>query len=149
MSISAVVPKIRRQRKPKQQPQRFILVHFAKPVTANETRTWHWSRIAKETKIWRYAFKTLAQEAKVPRMECIRVQVTHYVDRQGNWPDVSACFPSTKAGIDGLVDAGVILDDDPEHLIRIDYLAPQVMPESWKRPGVSGALELLIEEVTK
>lgn len=142
-------PRTRRVPPKPKQPARYVLVHHAKPFLANETRTWHWTRIARNTKLWRHAFATLAREANIPQMNCVRIQVTHYVDRIGNWPDVSSCYPSTKAAVDGLVDAGVIVDDDPEHLIRIDYLAPLTIPESWKRPGVTGALELVIEEVVK
>lgn len=134
---------------PHRQPPRYVLVHHAKPFTANETRTWHWRKIAQHTKIWRAAFDALAREAAIPLMGAIRVQVTHYVARESNFPDIAACFPSVKAAVDGLVDAGVIVDDDPEHLVRLDFLAPLTIPESWKRPGVTGALELVIEEVVK
>ena len=148
--MTATVTRRPRKAPPKpKQPPRYVLVHHAKPFTANETRTWHWTKIARHTKVWRHAFEILAREANIPQMQAIRIQVTHYVARDGNFPDIAAAFPSVKASIDGLVDAGVIVDDDPEHLVRLDFLAPLTIPESWKRPGVTGALELVIEEVVK
>ena len=41
-------------------------------------------------------------------------------------PDVAACYPTVKAAIDGLVDAGVVPDDGPFNVTRITFRAPQV-----------------------
>ena len=39
--------------------------------------------------------------------------------------DVAACVPAVKAAIDGLVDAGVLIDDAPQHLKAIVFAQPQ------------------------
>jgi len=39
-------------------------------------------------------------------------------------PDAGNALPALKAGVDGLVDAGVILDDTPEYVKKISFHAP-------------------------
>ena len=132
--------------KPKTLPLRWALVHHERPYTANESRRWHWARRAKADAAWRQTFCWLAKAAAVPHLEACRIEVTHYVARRGNWPDSAACAPCAKAGIDGLVDAGVIDDDDPTHLVETVYRVA-AMPDAWRKPGVTGALGVVVEEV--
>ena len=40
---------------------------------------------------------------------------------------MGACYPTVKAAIDGIVDAGVILDDNPEHLDSIMFFTVDVV----------------------
>lgn len=42
-----------------------------------------------------------------------------------SWPDVGNWLPSTKALIDGLVDAGAWPDDNPDHIVGLLFEAPQ------------------------
>ena len=42
--------------------------------------------------------------------------------------DVDACWPHLKACLDGLVDAGLVPDDGPEHISRVCLLAWQKVP---------------------
>lgn len=43
--------------------------------------------------------------------------------RSRRWrADVAACYPSVKAAIDGIVDAGVLDDDDDTHLLSVTFL---------------------------
>jgi hypothetical protein len=39
--------------------------------------------------------------------------------------DVAACVPAVKAAIDGLVDAGVFLDDSPAHVTAVVFKQPE------------------------
>lgn len=41
-------------------------------------------------------------------------------------PDVAACYPAVKAAIDGLVDAGVLDDDDDRFLLAVTFLPVSV-----------------------
>jgi hypothetical protein len=71
-------------------------------------------------------FAEAALEAGIPRYEKIRVSVVP-LHKNGRSPqDTAACFPAAKAAIDGLVDAGIIEDDTPDILTRIDFHAPLV-----------------------
>jgi hypothetical protein len=54
-------------------------------------------------------------------------------------PDTAACYPAVKAAIDGLVDAGVIPDDDPEHVVEIRFAAPAI--------GSHDSLTIVVAEV--
>ncbi len=60
--------------------------------------------------------------------------------RQRSQQDVGACFPAAKAAIDGLVGAGVIPDDTPDHVITLTFRAPVV--------GQGDGLELVVSEAT-
>lgn len=123
------------------------LLHRAAPWLANKDRTMHWSKKAELVAEWRQAFNILAREARVPHLEMAEVIIVHYRSR-GRWPDVGACSPTAKAAIDGIVDAGVLADDDPSHLVKITYKVSQ-MPPSWASPFVSGAFGMEIREVVE
>lgn len=105
------------------------VTHWAKPMLLNQARggAKHWRAEAEATREWRHAFMALARHQRIPRLDRIEVDVEHAVlaktDRSP-LPDVGACMPGVKAGIDGLVDAGVIPDDDPAHLVRLTFHAP-------------------------
>ena len=45
--------------------------------------------------------------------------------QRGVFPDCDAIAAAVKPVIDGIVDAGVILDDSPEHVRSITYHAPR------------------------
>lgn len=55
--------------------------------------------------------------------------------------DVGACAPEAKAAIDGLVDAGLIEDDDAPHLIRETFHPPIVC-------GINGMRLTITDEGT-
>ncbi len=42
-------------------------------------------------------------------------------------PDVGACYPAVKAAIDGIVDAGVLDDDNPDHLLYVTFYPVEVI----------------------
>lgn len=100
------------------------LFYPVRPWTLNTERTWHHHKRATFVKEWREAFWLLAKEAKVPHMERIAVVVTPFLDGRGRTQDVGGCFPAAKAAIDGLVDAGVIDEDDPKHVRMLAFRAP-------------------------
>jgi hypothetical protein len=60
----------------------------------------------------------------VPRLERIEVVAQPYVLNGRYRQDVGACFPVVKAAIDGLVDAGVLIDDHAEIVVKLTFLAP-------------------------
>ena len=97
--------------------------HNAKPLLVNAERSSHWSARAAATAEWRTAFGWLAREAKIPALASIEVVVEHFTKTQ-QMPDVCACLPAAKAGIDALVDVGVIPDDGPWWVRSVTFLAP-------------------------
>lgn len=102
----------------------WTLTYWERPKTLNGERSEHWRAHRGWTAEWREAFAALAAEAKIPHLERVAVIATPYYRHRGSIPDVGACFPSAKAAIDGLVDAGVLDDDDPTHLVRLTFDAP-------------------------
>jgi len=93
--------------------------------TLNKERTVHHMKRAKIVKEWRAAFCELAQQAMVPRLEVIEVVAQPYVLNARYRQDVGACFPLVKAAIDGLVDAGVLIDDNAKIVTKLTFLTPQ------------------------
>jgi len=94
-------------------------------LTANERP--HWSRRAAVTGSIRVAAATLARAARIPPAEQAWITVVlHPHNRRRldphNWG------PSAKAGIDGLVDAGILPDDDYTHLLAVTFLLGPARP---------------------
>lgn len=113
-----------------------VIVKGRRPWTTNQERKKgsHYERSA-ITKWWREAFKEAAQEAGIPHFTAITIEVTPILpDRRIQ--DTGACYPTAKAAIDGLVDAGVIDDDAPQYVPTIIFHAPVICKE--------GGLEILI-----
>ena len=99
---------------------------LGRPFTINATRNMHPQQLAKTVRAWRQGFALLALEAKVPHLGRITIGVTPLHKDRRSPQDVAACAPAAKAAIDGLVDAGVIDDDDPSHLLSITFSQREV-----------------------
>lgn len=88
-----------------------------------DNKRMHYHAKAALTKEWREAFWAAAKQAKIPHLDRVAITAeTHLRGRRSQ--DVAGNYPAVKAGIDGLVDAGVIPQDDPEHLVSLTFLAP-------------------------
>lgn len=121
-------------------PRAFTLRYEARPPTVNAFRNLHHYRKAALTAEWRFAFATLAREARIPPLGAIRVVVDHELRNRRSMPDTGACMTAVKAAIDGLVDAGVILNDGPAEVLLLSFRAPVVT-------GVDALVLTIIEEV--
>jgi crossover junction endodeoxyribonuclease RusA len=99
------------------------LTYDAKPWSLNQERTKHWAWRRERVEEWKGAFYWLAKDARVPSMD--RIAVTVDIEMPGIVQDVCNGYPAAKAAIDGLVIAGVIPDDTPEHLVAVTFLAPR------------------------
>ena len=126
--------------KGKKAPRVWYLVDNERPWTTNTERSWHYHKRAKKVRDTRERFGWLAREAKVPQLGAIVVSAVPLVRDRRGLQDTGGCFPAVKAAIDGLVDAGVIPDDDPAHVTKICFHAPQV--------GDVEGLRLVVEEVS-
>lgn len=110
-----------------------------RPLTMNEFRRLHyhvWSaRCADTRKLW----ADLTRKARVPRLQRARITVTP-LHRDARSPqDVAACCPEAKAAVDGIIDASVLPDDDPTHLLAITFLQPDVCGHNGMRIRIEEA----------
>jgi crossover junction endodeoxyribonuclease RusA len=81
----------------------------------------------------RYDVKTLAKAAKIPHYAFITVQLHYAPGRRGRRDPMNLCATS-KPAIDGLVDAGVVDDDDTEHVHELPpeiHFPPEPGPRCW------------------
>ena len=80
----------------------------------------HWSRRAQCARAWRDSTMLLAKAAKVPSLDRAEIElVMHPRTRHRRDPDSLALVG--KWCIDGLVDAGVLVDDDATRVVRVSY----------------------------
>lgn len=91
----------------------------------NANQRLHWAEKARRTKAWRTAAHYIA--GAVPRRQRIFTTPVHIVctvhkTRNGRF-DVSNLAPTSKALVDGLVDAGVIPDDSNQWVTGPDMRA--------------------------
>lgn len=93
-------------------------------LNANHVTHYHTKR--KLVATLREAGRKAAQDAQVPALVRAHI-IGQFCPPDRRRRDVGNLYPSFKAAIDGLVDAGVLPDDDDEHLIGPDMrLGPVV-----------------------
>lgn len=115
--------------------------HGSRPLTLNAVAGMHRQQWATHTRGVREHWAWLALEARVPRLDACEIEVTP-LHKDGRSPqDVAACCAEAKGAVDGLVDAGVLVDDSPEFVRRVSFLPPDVC-------GVDG-MRLTVREVTE
>src|SRR6266702_423179 len=87
----------------------------------------HWRVRARETAGLRETAAWLARMQRIPRLERAHVLARyHPPDRRRR--DPANLYPSVKACVDGLTDAGVWADDDAAHVTGPDMRLGQVQP---------------------
>lgn len=80
----------------------------------------HWAAKARRTKTLRQRGFWAAKQTKASRHD--RLHVTAFIQYPtGGRADPANSAPTVKALIDGMVDAGVLPDDDSTHLIGPDF----------------------------
>ncbi|MFD4397253.1 hypothetical protein [Kitasatospora sp. NPDC058478] len=105
-------------------------------LNANERL--HWSAKARKSRAIRDAAGWTARHHKVPPL--VRARITFVVHpARGGRLDPHNWYPSAKAAIDGLVDVGVLPDDDHTHLLGVDAQIGPVVK--------GGRLDLVVTEV--
>ena len=96
---------------------------FDRPWTTNlERKGNRWVR-SQKTAEWRQLFGWLTKAQRLPCLCDATVEVR--LLQKGRLQDVGACNPAVKAAIDGMVDGGLLLDDDPENLHKLVFFSPQ------------------------
>lgn len=120
-----------------------VLPYTSPPLTMNDRLHRHArSRTVRQV---RASAAVLARAHQVPRLDRIAVEL-HYVPRNAGRRDPINLAPTAKACEDGLVDAGVVPDDDPRYVLP----TPAVIdPPSVELPPSLGAcrLYLVVREV--
>lgn len=92
---------------------RIDLPFLLPPLAANQRL--HWAKKAAVTRAVRDTANMLARHHKAPKAQ--RVVVTlHYRPKQRRHRDRHNLYPTVKALVDGIVDAGVVPTDTAEHL---------------------------------
>lgn len=87
------------------------------PLNANDRL--HWAAKSVRTAAWRSHAAAAASQAEIPALQ--RAHITAYVSLTTNRrSDAHNWYPTAKACVDGLVDAGVIPDDRDEYLLGPD-----------------------------
>lgn len=111
------------------QPWRLELPPGTLLINANQNM--HWRDKAKLVKTIRQTAWTIARRDKLPQLERAHVIYVFHPDTtgtrrrdSGNWS------PSAKAAIDGMVDAGVLPDDNHERLLGPDPRIGPPVPRS-------------------
>lgn len=95
------------------------------PLTMNQRL--HWLEQRARARTLREAAAWTAKNAKLGQHKHISVQL-HYATGDNRRRDTDNLVPTMKPAVDGLVDAGVVPDDDPAHVTTI-------MPAIHNGPG--------------
>ncbi len=119
-------------------------------ITSNQRH--HWSRKAQLTRRWRSAAHIRARQANVPKMNAAQITILlAFPDHRRR--DPSNWAPTGKAVVDGLVDYGMLPDDDKEHLLgpdmRAGYYTPKAVPGAPKLPGLWVNIDPISGRITK
>lgn len=110
-------------------PTTYTLAVPGRPLTTNRERNLHHHQRAAIVRPAREAWALAAKDAKLPQLDKVRITACPWL-RGKRSQDVGACLPSVKAAIDGLVDAGVLADDTPTHVLSLSFLPPALQAET-------------------
>lgn len=99
-------------------PELLLTIPAEHWMSANDRM--HWAAKAKRTAAVRELAAAVAVAAGVPRM--MQVHVCAFVGypsrRKADPPNA---YPTVKAALDGITDAGVWEDDDSEHVVAVEF----------------------------
>jgi crossover junction endodeoxyribonuclease RusA len=97
-----------------------------------------------DRRAWRDAGRVYALQAKLPRLQRAHlIAELRFADDRRR--DVHNLYPSIKALVDGLIDYGLLPDDNHRHLVGPDL---RYGPKVAKRPGgISGEVFLTIRDL--
>jgi crossover junction endodeoxyribonuclease RusA len=96
----------------------YRVTYESRPWTTNAERKLNRYRRAELVREWREAFAWLAKAQRIPLLPSANIHAQPE-QKGGVLQDTGACHPAVKAAIDGLVDAGVLIDDAPQYLLSI------------------------------
>lgn len=98
-------------------------------ITANQRL--YWAQRARRTRQWREVTALKARERAIPKLDrCWVVAELRFSDKRRR--DPANWAPTAKACVDGLVDAGVVEDDDHTRVVGPDMRIGPVVPPAWR-----------------
>lgn len=102
----------------------YVLVVSAPCSFLNANHRLHWAVKHKLTRAWRQQTHWAAKSAHLPTFDGpVSITATIHRDHnRGRW-DVGNLAPTAKAAVDGLVDAGVLVDDSNRYVTGPDMRA--------------------------
>lgn len=130
-------------------------------LTGTENRTWtfehsgpphsansrpHWRRRAELTRQWRNAAHARATAAGIPPLRRAHVFV-EWLPPDLRRRDPANIAPAAKACVDGLVDAGVLPDDDATHLTGPDLRLGELRKVAHKGARGLWIVRVIVREV--
>jgi len=86
-----------------------------RPMMMSANARKHWSARHRITKYWRHLAHVLAKQSKIPALAKARIVVTFSFGDQRR-RDSANFYPVAKAITDGIVDAGVLVDDSDKYV---------------------------------
>lgn len=108
----------------------------------------HWAPRATRVAYWRHAAHRAAREARVPLLSACTVRVTVHLGYRARLKDATNAAPTVKACIDGIVQAGLLLDDSDAYVHAVTFAPTQRIPPSPTVKKPVTYLELRFTEVT-
>lgn len=91
----------------------------------------HWAHKARVVKLWREAAAWAVKAHRLPSYGDQLVQITATIHKpHGRRFDAANYAPTGKAAIDGCRDAGLLVDDDNDHVIGPDMRRGVASPKS-------------------
>jgi crossover junction endodeoxyribonuclease RusA len=109
---------------PQQLAQYEIVLPYDKPPLSLNQRL-HWAVKAKLVKEVRTTTERLAQQLEIPPLEAVEITLI-YTPKTARKRDTDNLFATLKPAVDGLVDAGVIADDNTEIVTKLSVLIAPV-----------------------
>lgn len=106
-------------------------IHKGAWITSNGR--YYWADKARRTRTVRQLARFCAVHHRLSPVAGRALVVAMIHGRTGGRFDPANAYPTIKAAIDGLTDAGLWPDDDKEHLVGPDMRAGEPMPEL--KPG--------------
>ena len=85
----------------------------------NANQRYHWSKKANITSRLRYIAREAARGK--PKIGKAKIRAVYYAP-DNRRRDVSNLFPSVKAAVDGVVDAGVLADDSDKYVVSLEMV---------------------------
>jgi hypothetical protein len=123
-----------------------VTIHLAisRDVLLTSNTKAHWATKARHTKVIRDMAWIMAKHQRVQLMPAATLEVVT------KWPDhrvrdAENIAPTSKAAIDGCVDAGLLTDDSSRYLTHVGYA---IDDETHKTPGVACFMTLTFTPVT-
>lgn len=114
----------------------FWVPQFGPWINVNDRM--HWAKRARQTRTWREAGAVKARDECLPRLDRAEIRIWVHKTTARKY-DAMNLYPTWKAFVDGLVDYGLLPDDDNDHLTGPLIFAGAKHPE----PGATISITAL------